>query len=106
MTFKTLLVIVTAGDAVSDTDKAIQICMELDAHLSVLVVGAAFSPMGADYAVSGVWLEQRESELKAIVDARSKLEELCRKNAISFDVDHLYDEQFVLQNGPVANFCV
>lgn len=98
MTFKTLLAIVTVDDAVPDTEKAIEICAELDAHLSVLVVGAAFSPTGAYYDVSTVWLEQREQDMKDVLDARSKVEELCRKNAVSFDVDHLYDEQFVLQN--------
>lgn len=98
MSFKTLLAIVTVGDAVPDIEKAIEICTELDAHLSVLVVGAAFSPTGAYYDVSTVWLEQREQDMKAVMEERSKVEEVCRKNGISFDVDHLYDEQFVLQS--------
>ncbi len=54
--------------------------------------------MGAYYEVSTVWLEQRERDMKDVIEARAKVEEVCRKNAISFDVDHLYDEQFILQN--------
>ena len=98
MSFKNLLAIVAVGDAVPETEKAIEICTELNAHLSVLVVGTGFAPTGAYYDVSTVWLEQREQDMEAVLEARSKVEELCCKNGISFDVDHLYDEQFVLQN--------
>lgn len=98
MKFKTILAVVASTDALADTEAAIQICAESGAHLSVLIIGASISAIGADYAVSPAWIEQREIEVNAQIATRKNVEELCRKNAISFDVEHLYDELFVLES--------
>lgn len=98
MTFKTILAVIGAVDAVADLDKAIDLAGEHDAHLSVLVIGAALQPVTADYPVAAAWLEQRQSEIDVLLDIRRDAEERCAKNGLSFDIDSLYDDRFILES--------
>ena len=98
LSFKTLLAIVGENDANADLAKAIDLTIEADAHLSIMVIGTALQPITADYPVATAWIEQRQEEIKALIEVRKHAEELCSKNAISFDVDHFYDDNFILQS--------
>lgn len=94
MLFKTLLSVVGVHQSDHDVMRAIDLCAEIDAHLSVLVVAlAAPPPVGAYAAVlSEPWLEEREAdnaELKIRVDL---LAELAAKAGVSSDVNGCYSE--------------
>ena len=98
MSFKTILAVVSTKDAASDINKAIELSAELDAHLSILAIGAALQPMTSDYAVATAWIEQRQAEIDALLEVRQHAEDMCRVNGISFDTDYLYDDRFILEN--------
>jgi nucleotide-binding universal stress UspA family protein len=98
MSFKTLLAVVGENGAKADIAKAIELTIESDAHLSIMVIGTALQPITSDYPVATVWIEQRQEEIKALIDVKKVAEELCRQNAISFEVDHFYDDNFILQS--------
>lgn len=98
MAFKTVLAVVGTADANADIDKAIVIASELDAHLSVLVLGAAIQPLMADYPVATAWLDQRQQEIDALVAVRQQAEDACRRSGLSYDVDHIYDDRFILES--------
>ena len=83
MTFKTILAVIGAKDAATDVDKAIDLAREHDAHLSVLVVGAALQPVMADYPVAAAWLDQRQKDIDDLLDVHHDAEDRCRKNGIS-----------------------
>ena len=51
--------------------------------------------MTADYPVATAGIEQRQEEIEVLIEAHRHAEELCSKNGISFDVDHLYDDIFI-----------
>ncbi len=98
MTFKTILAVIGARDAATDVDKAIDLAREHDAHLSVLVVGAALQPVMADYPVAAAWLDQRQKDIDDLLDVHHDAEHRCRKNGISFDIDSMFDDRFILES--------
>ncbi len=98
MSFNTVLATVGVSDAAADIDNAIGVATELGAHLSVLVLGAAIPPLGADYPVATAWLDQRQEEIEALLAVRGQAEEACRRNEIPFDIDHIYDDRFILES--------
>ncbi|CAN7637551.1 universal stress protein [Neorhizobium sp. LjRoot104] len=98
MSFKTILSVVGAKDAVSDISKAIELSTELDAHLSILAIGTALPPIASDYPVATAWIEQRQAEINALLEVRQNGEDMCRSNGVSFDTDYLYDDRFILES--------
>ncbi|MGV2130824.1 universal stress protein [Agrobacterium vitis] len=98
MSFKTILAIVGVSNAVTDLNNAISLVADTDAHLSILVVRAGLQPITADYPVATAWLEEREKEIGELSEVRQQAEDLCRKAGISYDVDSLYDDLFILQS--------
>jgi hypothetical protein len=76
MAFKTLLTVTGLGLGNGDLKIAADLCAEVEAHLSVLVVALAAPPPIGEYGmVSDVWIEQRQqdmSELEARTAAASK----------------------------------
>lgn len=98
MSFKTILALVSSTGTEADVDKAIELSAESEAHLSVMVVRAAISPLGADYPAAAAWLEERRREIDELTDARRKAEDVCRRSGLSFDIDHIYDDRFILES--------
>lgn len=98
MSFKTILAIVGVSNATADLNNAINLVADTDAHLSVLVVATALQPIGADYPVATAWLEGREREIAELSKIGQKADDLCRKSSISYDVDSLYDDRFILES--------
>ncbi|MGV4796669.1 universal stress protein [Rhizobium sp. F40D2] len=97
MTLKTLLAIVGASDSGSDIRSAIELATEQEAHLSILVVGASLQPISADYPIASAWIEQMEEEMNVLQLIGRQAEDLCQLSDISFDVDCLYEDLFILQ---------
>ncbi|WP_429925735.1 universal stress protein (plasmid) [Agrobacterium vitis] len=98
MSFKTILAIVGVSNAVTDLNNAISLVADTDAHLSILVVRMGLQPITADYPVATAWLEEREKEIGQLSEVRQQAYDLCRKAGISYDVDSLYDDLFILQS--------
>ena len=98
MSFKTILAVVGEHGANADIAKAIELTIESDAHLSIMVIGTALQPITSDYPVATAWLEQRQEEIKALVNVKTAAKALCSQSAISFDIDHFYDDNFILQS--------
>lgn len=98
MSFKTILAIVSVSKATADLNNAINLVADTDAHLSVLVVAAALQPFGADYPVATAWLEEREKEIDELSEVRQEADDLCRKAGISYDLDSVYDDLFIVQS--------
>ena len=68
MAFKTLLTVTGLELGDRDLRVAADLCDQIDAHLSVLVVALAAPPPVGEYAamVSDVWLEQRQEDMKEL----------------------------------------
>jgi len=92
MSFKTALVIIGSGHAKSDLAQAIDVAAEVDAHLSILVVGLAIAPTIGEFETGAAWLSVREGDQKVLEGIRMEAEASCQANGVSFDVDVIYTE--------------
>ncbi len=98
MSIKTILAVLGAKHAAADVGQAVELARESDSHLSILVLGAALSPVTADYPLTTAWLEERQNEIDELTSVRVEAEALCQKNGVSYDVDQIYDDRFILEN--------
>ncbi|MCT7668091.1 universal stress protein [Shinella kummerowiae] len=98
MSFKTILSLIGTTSTDIDIDKAVALTAEIDAHLSVMALRTAISPFGADYPAAAAWLNERQREIDEVVDVRRIADERCRKGGVSFDVDHIYDDRFIIES--------
>lgn len=96
MPFKTVLAVVGATDAAADIEKAVELCLEQEAHLSIIVAGLALPPAAGDYPVGTVWLDQRNEDLTVLDEVRSKAEAACETSGLTFDIDEVYSEAAIL----------
>jgi len=96
MPFKTILAIVGATDAAADIERAIELCSEQEAHLSIIVAGLALPPAAGDFPAGTVWLDQRYEDLKVLDDVRNKAETACEVSGLTFDIDQIYSEAAIL----------
>jgi nucleotide-binding universal stress UspA family protein len=92
MSFKTVLAMVGNTDSTADLSRAIEIATELEAHLSVVVVGLAVPATMGDFPTGTVWLDQRDEDLRLLDGIRKQAEGACKTNGLSFDVDVIYAE--------------
>lgn len=97
MTFKTVLAVVGSDGAKGDLSPALQAASEIGAHLTVIVAGIATAPTIGDYPVGIGWIEQRDSDMKALQAVRDEVLERCRAEGISCDVDLAYAERAFLE---------
>ncbi|MCV3739582.1 universal stress protein [Rhizobium sp. TRM96647] len=98
MSFRTILSLVGTTNTEADIDKTVTLAAEIDGHLSVMALRTAISPFGADYPAAAAWLNERQKEINEAVDVRRIADERCRKGGLSFDVDHLYDDRFIIES--------
>jgi hypothetical protein len=94
MAFKTLLAI--TGPELSDKDLrvAADLCEQIDAHLSALIVALAAPPPVGEYAamVSDVWLEQRQEDLKKLQERTTAVSKFLGESVLSSDLSSEYQE--------------
>ena len=94
MAFKTLLTV--TGSEFSDRDLrvAADLCDQIDAHLSVLVVALAAPPPVGEYAamVSDVWLEQRQEDMKELQARTTAVSKFLAESALSSDLSSEYKD--------------
>lgn len=88
MTFRTLLTVTGPDQGEGDLKLAADLCEQIDAHLSVLVLELAAPPSGGEYAavVSPAWLEERQAELKRFEKRISDVAGFLFKSAVSADM--------------------
>ncbi|MEW9612427.1 universal stress protein [Shinella sp. S4-D37] len=98
MSFKTILSLIGTTNTETDIDKAVTLATEIGGHLSIMALRTAISPFGADYPVAAAWLSKRQREIDEVVDVRRLADERCRKGGVSFDVDHIYDDRFIIES--------
>jgi nucleotide-binding universal stress UspA family protein len=94
MAFKTLLTV--TGSELSDRDLrvAADLCEQVEAHLSVLVVALAAPPPVGEYAamVSDVWLAQRQEDMKELQARTTAVSNFLAESALSSDVSSEYKD--------------
>jgi len=94
MYFKSLLSVVEVKQSDNDLKIAIDLCSEINAQLSVMVLAVASLPPIGDYPIGtgDVWMKERQQDLAAL-DARVEEVEMLIKNAdISATVIDEYPE--------------
>lgn len=93
MPIKTVLYVCAADTPDSDIKMAASMCEAAEAHLSLLVVGISLNPpLGEAVSLSETWLEERDSELKAIAARADSARSLLEAYQVSRDVDQQYGE--------------
>lgn len=98
MSFRTILSLIGTTNTETDIDKAVTLTAEIDGHLSIMALRTAISPFGADYPAAAAWLNERQREIEEVVDVLRIAEERCRKGGVSFDVNHIYDDRFIIES--------
>lgn len=92
MSFKTVLAMIGNTDPTADLAPAIEIAIELEAHLSVVVIGLAIPATMGDFPAGSVWLDQRDEDLRLLDGIQKQAAAACKTNGLSFNVDVVYSE--------------
>lgn len=92
MSFKTVLAMIGNTEPTADLARAMEIATELEAHLSVAVIGLAVPANMGDYPAGTVWLDQRDEDLRLLDGIEKQAASACEANGLSFDVDIIYAE--------------
>jgi nucleotide-binding universal stress UspA family protein len=94
MSCKSIFCVIGADRCDRDIMNAINLCRELDMHLSVLVVGLAPFPMGGHGAmVSDAWILEREADVSAIKIRQKRVKSLANAYGILADVGICYADK-------------
>ncbi|TCR75635.1 universal stress protein [Rhizobium sp. BK376] len=89
MTIKTILCIVGMDHTNDDISSCVELCRQVDAHLTLLVIPLdATSPLG-DYAITpaSIWFEEHRRTSERLASKVTDLKEKLSNAGISFDVE-------------------
>ncbi|MEK1887144.1 MAG: universal stress protein [Phyllobacterium sp.] len=94
MTFKTMLTIVDVRQSDEDLNTAIELCSEINAQLSVVVMTIATLPPLGDYPIgtADAWVKDRHHDLEAISKRVDAVETMVKNAGISATVVDEYPE--------------
>ena len=93
MPFKTLLTVTGLELGNGDLQIAADLCTEVGAHLSVLVIALAAAPPIGEYGmVSDVWIQQRDQDVKDLKVRAATVSEFLANSAPSADLADEYVE--------------
>ncbi|PSH63024.1 universal stress protein [Phyllobacterium brassicacearum] len=94
MSCKSVFCVIGIDQCDRDILNAIHLCRELDAHLSVLVVSLAPTPIGGyGIVVSAAWLLEREADIAAMKKREKQIISLVQTDGLKADVDSYYCEK-------------
>jgi len=95
MTLKVLLNVVGTGQSNRDIERAIDVCLESNAHLSVLIVTLASPPPVGEYAVAmtDTWVQEKQQAIARMTARQKEIDALLARSDIGSDCDTLYCEQ-------------
>ncbi|BAV51086.1 universal stress protein [Mesorhizobium sp. 113-1-2] len=94
MTFRTLLTVTGPNQGEGDLKLVADLCEQIGAHLSVLVLELAAPPSGGEYAavVSPAWLEERQAEVKRLEKRISDVAGFLSQSSVSADLSDDYPD--------------
>ena len=93
MSCKTILSVVCVNQDEHDLLDAVELCREIDAHLSVVVVQLAPPPPMGDAGVIGtVWLDERKDEQARLDCYVAKVSDMLAETGISFSLEGRFTE--------------
>ena len=94
MAFKTLLTITGSENSDRDLRVAADLCDEIEAHLSVLVMALAAPPPVGEYAamVSDIWLKQRQEDIKKLRARTTAVSKFLAELPLSSDLSSEYKD--------------
>ncbi len=94
MAFKVILSVTGVDHGEADLKVAAELCEQVEAHLSILVVGLAAAPPIGRYAavISDVWLEERRADLRRLDERVAAISNFRLARAPSADLDSRYLE--------------
>ncbi len=88
MSYKSILAVVGLDEDERDLRAAVELCREIDAHLSVVVVLLAPPPpMGDAGIIATVWLEQSQAEQERLDAYVVKVNTMLSQTGISYGVE-------------------
>jgi nucleotide-binding universal stress UspA family protein len=95
VTFRTLLTVTGLNHGEGDLKLAADLCEQIDAHLSVLVVAIAPPLPVGEYAavVSDTWSKERYDDLKRLKKRTAVVSDFIVGRALSADIANAYPEQ-------------
>ncbi|MEK1887347.1 MAG: universal stress protein [Phyllobacterium sp.] len=94
MSCKSVFCVIGIDQCDRDIVNAVHLCKELDAHLSVLIVSLAPTPMGGyGVVVSPAWLLEREADIAAMKKREKQIISLVQTAGLRADVDSYYCEK-------------
>jgi nucleotide-binding universal stress UspA family protein len=94
MSCKSVFCVIGIDQCDRDILNAIHLCKELDAHLGVLIVSLAPTPMGGyGVVVSTTWLLEREADIAAMKKREKQITSLVQNAGLRADVDSYYCEK-------------
>lgn len=94
MPFSTVLNVVGVNQSDKDIQMAIDLCAEIKAHLSVLVMAMAAPPPAGQYAavMSEAWMREREADVARLESRVEQISELVADADLPSDVASEYAE--------------
>lgn len=93
MSYKTILAVVRVDHDESDLRGMIELCREVEAHLSILVVQLAPPPpMGDAGIVPTIWLDDRKDEVIRLEAYVATLNEVLSNAGVSYSVEGKFTE--------------
>ncbi|WP_159593955.1 universal stress protein [Chelativorans xinjiangense] len=94
MPFRTVLAVAGLAYDESALQKAVMLCEQAHAHLSVLVVALAAPPPVGEYAatVSDAWMQERQADLEQLRASAEAVSRYLAQTALSTDVASEYAE--------------
>lgn len=94
VSFKTVLAVAGLAESGGDLKRAVALCEECNAHLSVLVVAMAAPPPVGEYVamVPDTWMEERQADLEQLKVRMDEVSQYLAKTSVSADVAAEYPE--------------
>jgi nucleotide-binding universal stress UspA family protein len=93
MAYKTILSVIGVDQSDRDLQLAAELCGQVDAHLSALVVAiAAPPPMGDAVLMADVWAKERQAVMGRVTDRGSAVSAFIAKNELRGDVSTEYPD--------------
>jgi nucleotide-binding universal stress UspA family protein len=89
---KTILCVIGFENTEVDLARAVTLCLEANAHLSVLILCISALPTIGDYPVGSISVDSREEEAVTIREQEKSARLACARPGLSFDVSSIHVE--------------
>lgn len=93
MPFKTILAVIGRKEQDGELERVIDLALQSGAHLSVIVLDLAVTPVLSDYPVDAGWLDKRVGDLEELHQLADRAKARLELAGIPFDVERYYTER-------------